>query len=104
MNIPVYSWSTILAECEKQDEPTRRGTANLPGSGRDSWPPRHATPAAFSVSTETPFIRVIGKGGREGGREEEKEAYLNLERLLVTNIFQTPSCFGSHASLENIQT
>lgn len=57
--------------------PTRRGTDNLPGSGRESWPPRHATRAASSVSTKLRLSKLIRKG--DEGKKAEKETYLNLD-------------------------
>lgn len=49
--------------------PTRRGTANLSGSGRDSWPPWHATLAASSVNFLYRGDRKERMRGREGGRK-----------------------------------
>lgn len=49
--------------------PTRGESDNLPGSGRDSWPPRHATLAASSVSTK---LRLLGLIVKQGGRERRR--------------------------------
>lgn len=67
--------------------PTRRETANLSGSGRDSWPLRYATPAAFSVLTVPCLSERSGRGKRgtlKKPRDWQRETIFQTLHVLAT--------------------
>lgn len=66
--------------------PTRRETANLPGSGRDSWPLRYATPVAFSVLTVSCLSERSSRGdGRmKKPRDWQRETIFQTLHVLAT--------------------